>query len=835
MSIQRSTNPTALLPDPAPNASERAEAAIGAALALLGAAVIVGWIFRIPNVVQVFPGLTPMVLNTALCFVLSACWVALGALRPEWRRAASLFAAAALLLSGAVVLQFALGADLGIDCPEFHRWLTPDRPYPGRASVFSAVAFMTASLSVLLALNRSRPDADTLALAFATVTGATGVLALLGYLVELHVVYARYALGRVALHTAIGLVALSAALWLRLLRERRLHFWERLAVQDRITFASAAVLTLTSLTAAVVVFATLEARVTQTLSDSLATSLRYKVLLAEAVIEAGLERTRVFLGRPTPASLLRRQRERPGEPEVIAQLRQSAASFMPDGYLAARFYDLRGAEIVGVGQTLQDAGLAVPLRQAPGATLAWKDRFVISGRYPISDASGQVGSALVQVPLPALDALLEDSYRLGDTGEAGMCASVGERLGCFPQPRIPKVYYVPTKASDGAPLPMTRGLSGETGVVLTRDYRGENVMAAYAPVGRYGLAMVTKMDTAEIYAPVRERMQFLLPILALLITAGTILVRMGVRPLAARLAQSERDAQEQHRALDAMMANVADGMMMLDADGTIRSWNAAAEGLFGYSAAEVVGKSLSMLVPEELREANLAATRRYLSTGHSDVIERADLNYPAVRKDGSRFELEFTVTGMGTGDMPRLVAIFRDITERKRAERRLVQLALHDGLTGLPNRANFEQRVEDAFARRLVAGSLALMIMDLDKFKAVNDSLGHAAGDLFLVAFAKRLRTALRESDLVVRLGGDEFTVVAENLKGPKDAIAVAGKVLAAMREPFQIDGHALPATTSIGVALYREGDTPQTLMKRADAALYEAKGAGRARYHLAE
>src|SRR5882672_10667764 len=834
MSIQRRINSAA--PLPAPSRSERAEAAIGAVLVLLGATVVAGWIFRIPGVVQVFPGLTAMVLNTALCFILLGCCVALRASRPEWRRAAQVLAAAALLPAGLVVLQFALTADFGIDAPAFHRWLSPDSARSGRMSVFTAVAFVMASLSALLAMRPSHRGRDTLALALATAAGAIGVVALLGHLVDLDLVYARYSLNLVALHTAIGLVVLSAALWLRLLREHRVHFWQRLAVQDRITLAAAAILTLAALAAAVIVFAALEARVTQTLSNSLATGLRYRVLLAEAIIEAGRERSRVFIGRPSPAKLLRAHGERPRDAEVLAQLTLTATSLIPDGYLAASYYDRRGVEIVAAGQPLLDAALAVPLRGAPGATLVWKDRFVVSGHYPIVDANGDVGAARVQVPVPGLDALLNDAHGLGESGEAGMCARVGDRLGCFPQPRIPKVYYVPSKAPDGRPLPMARGISGSTGVVLTKDYRGENVVAAYAPVGELGLAMVAKVDTSEIYAPVRERLQFLLPVLVLLIGAGTFLLRMGVRPLAARLAQSEREAQEQHRALEAMMANVADGMMMLDADGTIRSWNAAAERLFGYPAGEVVGRNLSMLVPEELREANVAATRRFLATGESKVVERADLNYPGLRKDGARFELEFTVTSMVSGgETPHLVAIFRDITERKRAERRLVQLALHDGLTGLPNRANFEQRVEDAFARRLGAGQLALMVLDLDKFKDVNDSLGHAAGDSLLAAFAKRLRAALRDSDLVARLGGDEFTIVAENLKGPKDAIAIAGKVLAAMREPFDIDGRSLAVTISIGIALYREEDTPQTLMKRADVALYEAKGAGRARYYIAE
>src|SRR5260221_3442073 len=252
MSIQRSINSAA--PLPAPTRSERAEAAIGAALALLGTAVVAGWVFHIPGVVQVFPGLTAMVLNTALCFVLLGCCMALVALRPEWRRTAQALPAAVLLLAGLVVLQSALGADFGIDAPAFHRWLSPDSARSGRMSVFTATAFVAASLAALLAMRPSRPGRDTLALAFATVAGAVGVVALLGHLVELDLVYAQYSTNLVAVHTAVGLVALSAGLWLRMLREGRVHLWQRLAVQDRITLAAAAILTLAALATAVIGF-----------------------------------------------------------------------------------------------------------------------------------------------------------------------------------------------------------------------------------------------------------------------------------------------------------------------------------------------------------------------------------------------------------------------------------------------------------------------------------------------------------------------------------------------------------------------------------------------------
>ena len=831
MSFQAST----ALPPPQRAGNKLAGAAIGAALALLGGSVAAGWLLRTPTLLQLLPGFTPMVLDTAIGFVLSGAWLGVAALRPGWRYVSAGLAAALLALAGAVTLQYLLGVDLGVDAASLHLWLPVENRNPGRMSAFTAAAFLAASLAMLLARGALRPASDALAVALATVPGAIGVLALIGYLFELHLVYARYPLGLLALHTAVALVALCIGLWLRLLSEGRVPFWQRMNVQDRITSASAAILTLTLLAAAVTVFAALEGRVRQALREGLATSLRYKVLLAEAAIDAGLQRTRILVGRPAPARLLRRH-GRPGDAEAYAQLQQSAESLLADGYLAGIYYDPRGARIVAAGTPLQDPDLAVALHGVPGATLSWKDRFVIAGRYPISDSVGEVGSALVETPLPALDEILADSYQLGETGEAGMCARLEDRLGCFPQSRIPKVYFVPMRSSDGTPLPMALGLSGRSGVVLTRDYRGENVMAAYAPVGTLGLAMVTKIDTAEIYAPVRQRLQILLPALIVLIGAGTLLLRTRVRPLAARLADSEREAQERHQALEAMMANVADGMMLLDADGTIRSWNAAAERLFGYLAAEAVGRNVSILVPEELRESNVAATGRFLATGQSNVVEKGNLNYPALRKDGSRFELEFAVSRMDEGKTPQLVVVFRDITERKAAEQRLTQLALHDALTGLPNRASFESRVEDAFARRRRSGGqLALMVLDVDNFKKVNDSLGHAAGDLLLVAFAKRLQGALRESDLVARLGGDEFTVIAEGLKDAGDAVAIADKIIAAMRDPIDIDGRALSASTSIGLALCREGDTPQTFMQRADKALYEAKGAGRARYCLAD
>ena len=179
------------------------------------------------------------------------------------------------------------------------------------------------------------------------------------------------------------------------------------------------------------------------------------------------------------------------------------------------------------------------------------------------------------------------------------------------------------------------------------------------------------------------------------------------------------------------------------------------------------------------------------------------------------------------------VGIIRDVTERKRAEERLSYLATHDALTNLPNRTLFIDRLEQAVSRapwrkRLVA----VLFLDLDHFKRINDTLGHNLGDLFLKAVAERLKGCVREGDTVARMGGDEFTVVLADIAETRDVPKIAQKVLDAFSKPFRVDGHELFTTTSVGISLYpNDGDNAEVLLKNADAAMYRAKEEGRNNY----
>jgi diguanylate cyclase (GGDEF)-like protein len=207
------------------------------------------------------------------------------------------------------------------------------------------------------------------------------------------------------------------------------------------------------------------------------------------------------------------------------------------------------------------------------------------------------------------------------------------------------------------------------------------------------------------------------------------------------------------------------------------------------------------------------------------------------RKSGAIFPLSMSLSAIRAtgGSIAHFVGIVYDITQAKRAANRLERLAHYDILTGLPNRALFRDRLEQAMvqaARR--RERVALFFLDLDNFKAVNDSLGHAAGDTLLMLVAERLRKAVRQSDTLSRIAGDEFTVVLTDSQDIGLVTEVADRMLESLARPFSIEGDSIRTSASIGIALFpADSEDPDDLMAKADTAMYRAKDAGRNRFCL--
>lgn len=274
--------------------------------------------------------------------------------------------------------------------------------------------------------------------------------------------------------------------------------------------------------------------------------------------------------------------------------------------------------------------------------------------------------------------------------------------------------------------------------------------------------------------------------------------------------------------LQAIMNNVTDGVIAIDALGVINMFNPVAEHIFGYSTAESRGMNVDRLLTD-------------IRTGKGETISTGTREVVGIRKNGATFQADMTLSESGARSNPGFIAIVRDITERKQAEQRLVYLAQYDALTGLPTRMLFHDRATQALARADREEKLvAIMYLDLDHFKNINDSMGHHAGDELLKAVAKRITSCLRNVDTVSRMGGDEFTVILESIPHIDNATIVAEKIIDVMQEPFHLDGHEVHVTASIGITLYPMDDKDlASLVKDADQAMYRAKQAGRNNYHL--
>ncbi|WP_245589192.1 putative bifunctional diguanylate cyclase/phosphodiesterase [Chitinimonas koreensis] len=292
------------------------------------------------------------------------------------------------------------------------------------------------------------------------------------------------------------------------------------------------------------------------------------------------------------------------------------------------------------------------------------------------------------------------------------------------------------------------------------------------------------------------------------------------------------EADRQSRLAAQVFESASEGILITDADNRIVAVNPAFTRITGYEAQQAVGRLSRMLAGQGSRaELNREMLDHLAQDGHwqGEMRDR--------RADGSWYPVWMSISAVRDqgGRIINYVGVFTDYTSRKEAETRLHYLANHDGLTGLLNRSGLLTELEAEIRRARESHSLlAVLFLDLDRFKAINDTLGHGAGDRLLVAATERLRHHLKTRDLVARLGGDEFTVVLENLPSVDVAAEVAERIGQAMAQAFVIENQEMFVTASIGVAIYPgDGADAQTLLKNADVAMYRAKERGKNTYQF--
>jgi diguanylate cyclase (GGDEF)-like protein/PAS domain S-box-containing protein len=294
-----------------------------------------------------------------------------------------------------------------------------------------------------------------------------------------------------------------------------------------------------------------------------------------------------------------------------------------------------------------------------------------------------------------------------------------------------------------------------------------------------------------------------------------------------------RESEERLRLLVESVTDYA--IFSIDLDGSISLWNTGAEHVFGYAAAEVIGKHFSLIYPAEA----IARGVPDLEIATASKVGLAVDEGWRVRRSGELFFASGEMTRLkpdGFGNPRGFVKIAHDITARNEVEQAIKRQAFYDQLTQLPNRAFFTDCLRRSIARtkRHPENGFAVIFLDVDRFKDINDSLGHVLADGLLVHVARELERCVRAEDVVARLGGDEFTILLSELNGLEDATNIADRIQTSLQTPFYLDGFEVYVTVSMGIAIGEPSyDDPEHLLRDADTAMYEAKARGRSRHVL--
>jgi diguanylate cyclase (GGDEF)-like protein/PAS domain S-box-containing protein len=808
--------------------SRRARLLLAAALVVLGGSTMLGWLIHVPALFELVHGWIPMVFNTGLCFLL--CGTAL--LLERAPRLRTLAAAAVMALAGITLVELALDRPLGIDLAGLHLWYDYGNTRPGRMAPNTALGFLLAAAAILCGYRvRSRSAAlFTLVLTFLVLL--IGMTGLVGYLIAPDLLFGWARSARMALQTASGMVV--AALCLFSAWQQAPWYSDQRFIREeaKISFLSGAVVALLTATAGLSGFVTIQKALTHSLEGRFTSVATARGPWLRAFANAQFEIARTLIDAAPLAS----PPDGSGAPlDAVAQ------RFIAAGFRGAAIQEGMGGRIATAGRLQKSPAFEAPLDANGTIALVWDDGLLLRTRHQVPWASGR-GAHFIELDhfVPQLGTLLFNTAGHGASSEVVACVLKGTALLCLPDAIHAEPFTVPARAGSAPPLPMELALRGQTGVAHFIDYRGHDVLAAYSTLAD-GLGVVVKQDTVRAYAPIREALAWVGPVIAALALLGALALHSQIHPLVQRMRASEAAAEQALTRIRTVMEAAGEGIVTIDGDGFIRAANDAAHRMFGHAPGTLLGTQVEQLMALDARAAHRQGMARLSAGAAPGLAGRRDIEVQGLRQDGSEFPMEMTINRVPGVEGLLFVGVMRDITSRKETQERLARMAQYDNLTALPNRLLFFDRLQTAMQRATRSGHpLALMFLDLDGFKAINDQYGHASGDQLLQQVAHRLLAAVRRSDTVARLAGDEFTVLLEELKGgAADARAVGRKIVEAMRAPFEVAGQPLSVTVSVGLAIHdarsNPAETVEALLHRADQAMYAAKREGKNALRLAD
>ncbi len=403
------------------------------------------------------------------------------------------------------------------------------------------------------------------------------------------------------------------------------------------------ILLATSIAAGIAVYVVMERQAESVLSRSLQTALQSNARLFESQIHQALTDARTVATRPFLVQTLQTLATTPDDPAALLAMQRAATSFLPTGFRGMAFLDAGGREVARAGSFSPGDEKHLVLNRKERATLLWNEKFTVQTHMDILDQKGlRVGAVMTEATLPLLTRVFGEVGAMGQSAEFAVCAPLDDgakAMDCFLGRLSGITFKRVERVIEGTPLPMSHALRGDTGIIAARDYRGEQVVAAYVPLAPAGMGMVLKLDQKELYSPTFAQLKDIVPLLGGLMIAGVLLLQLLVTPLVRKLVRSEKDARDASdllRSSESQLRDITDNMPALvsyiDADQRYRFHNLAYEEGLGLSAAQIDGKHMREVLGEEVYQSNVAAVEQVLA-GYPVVYDRVRKNLRGEPRD----------------------------------------------------------------------------------------------------------------------------------------------------------------------------------------------------------
>ncbi len=643
-------------------------------LIVAGFGVLLVWIWNAPaGAVQWLPQADRVSLNTSLLLTLAgASLLALphvGAPDKRWRWAAMALGSMLVFFPALIASQSLFGTNLGIDFARPGARASALFPHPGRLAPNTSAALMCMGISVLaLAWRRNGAVQRRLARLSWAGLALVAVSGLLGHLLGIEQLYRVPAFNQMLLPTAAALTVLAMGLGMHLgaLSEDNLSD-SPAAMERKILYRALGTLTTVVLCAGVAGFISVRTTFEESVKGNLLQDVRTHSIAFADTLNTSLRFSDLIAHRPRLVESLQVLDRQPGADPALQDIRVLVGGLARSGTQGVRVLGQQREVLGEAGSFLKAPQSSNALKSSPAsstATLLWSGRYLLRTEVPVEAEGRVLGYVETEQALPLLDEMLADLRSASESSDALLCSSTGQDAACAPTRFYREPLRIPMYDSDGkANLPINRALLGEQGVVVARDLRNIEVMAAFGPIGDHGLGLVIKIDATTLYAPLRQRLVWALLVVLALVGVGTAAVVGRVHPLVRRVV-------DQRTQLKTILDTSTDAFVSLDAQGLVTAWNQQAAAMFGWDEREALGQPVQALIVPHVHRAHTGGFERFAWPDQEHTQDRR-IEAVLMHRDGREFTAELSISVMENAAGAVANAFIRDVSERKEAQRRL--------------------------------------------------------------------------------------------------------------------------------------------------------------------